>query len=135
LDATDAASGVAKTFYQIDARIPVRYDPAHPIALPGPDGVHSLAMWSIDRAGNEGAHNAVELTRDSTAPRVSIDNPRPTETLVGAPAPVGELGILLDPVSLVALGRPHDVGPAPAVVSSVGMTVVAGRVVVRASAP
>jgi len=63
---TDAVSGVAQTFYALDASTPIVYASAFSVSV----GTHSLAFHSMDKAGNvEATHNvALSVRSVSVAP-------------------------------------------------------------------
>ncbi|HEY3331062.1 MAG TPA: PQQ-binding-like beta-propeller repeat protein [Capsulimonadaceae bacterium] len=62
--ATDASSGVAAIYYTLDGGASTLY--AGPVTVP--DGVHSVACWSVDNAGNK----SVTRTVSATGPTVSL---------------------------------------------------------------
>jgi hypothetical protein len=77
LSASDAQSGVASTFYRIDAQAP---QSGTTVIIPAPanhsnDGVHTISYYSVDEAGN------VETAHVFT---VRIDTIRPVFTYRGA---------------------------------------------------
>ncbi len=65
LSATDATSGVAATYYVLDAGTLKPY--AGPIAVRG-DGTHTVTYYSFDRAGNEELAGHVTFKIDATPP-------------------------------------------------------------------
>jgi hypothetical protein len=67
LTASDASgSGIASTHYTLDGGDPVTYDGPFSIAT---EGLHSVAYWSIDKAGNtEQQAGLGSITIDTTAP-------------------------------------------------------------------
>jgi outer membrane protein assembly factor BamB len=65
LNAADNLSGVASTFYRIDAGSVQTYTSAFPITS---DGVHNVEFWSVDVAGNTETHQTRVVKIDSTAP-------------------------------------------------------------------
>jgi outer membrane protein assembly factor BamB len=65
LNASDNLSGVASTFYRLDAGAEQTYTAAFSISS---DGVHSIEYWSVDVAGNAEAHQTRIVKIDSTAP-------------------------------------------------------------------
>jgi hypothetical protein len=67
LAATDDLSGVAATSTSLDGG-PAQSGDSVQIAS---EGVHSLAYWSIDNAGNVEAQRTVKVTIDTTAPTVT----------------------------------------------------------------
>jgi len=73
LTASDSLSGIASTFYTVDGGTAQRYDGAFSFAT---EGQHSIAFWSVDRAGNaEVAGAPLTLKIDTTAPTTSVVNP------------------------------------------------------------
>jgi hypothetical protein len=67
-------SGVAATYYTIDGGEPRTYGEAHEIQLS--DGVHTIAYWSVDLAGNDEARaqdtvRTVQVQVDTQAPLVT----------------------------------------------------------------
>jgi hypothetical protein len=67
LAATDDLSGVAATYSSLDGGPALGGDTVQ-IAS---DGVHSLAYWSVDNAGNVEAQRTVQVMIDRTAPTVT----------------------------------------------------------------
>ena len=65
LSATDAVSGIDRTHYTVDGGAVQTY--SGPFAVSG-DGVHTVVYWSVDFAGNEGAHGSLTARIDTTAP-------------------------------------------------------------------
>ncbi len=81
LSGSDATSGIASRRYTVDGG-PVQTYTA-PVAVTG-QGVHTVAYWSVDNAGN------VEATNTTT---IRLDNVAPTTTLTTSPAsPDGDNG-------------------------------------------
>jgi hypothetical protein len=69
LSATDAVSGVDKTYYTIDGGATQTY--SGPFTVSG-DGAHTVAYWSVDLAGNEAAHGSLTARIDTTAPTIAV---------------------------------------------------------------
>jgi hypothetical protein len=67
LSATDDASGVAATYWQLDGA------PAHQgtSVVVSTDGSHTLAYWSVDNQGNVEAQQTVTVEVDKTPPTIS----------------------------------------------------------------
>ena len=63
----DALSGVKDTRYQVDGGA---VQSGTHVAVSG-DGIHTVAFWSVDAAGNGEAHKTVEVKIDGTAPAIS----------------------------------------------------------------
>ena len=68
--ATDAESGVAATYFRVDAGALVQGDS---VAIPAPkdhagDGVHTISFYSVDNAGNAEAPQSVTVKIDTTPP-------------------------------------------------------------------
>ncbi len=59
LNAGDGASGVARTVYQVDGGPVTTYGGAFPV---NPDGQHTIAYHSVDRAGNQEPSRSVSFT-------------------------------------------------------------------------
>lgn len=76
--ATDALSGVASTQFTIDG------GPVHTgtTAILTTDGIHDVAVWSTDVAGNVEATHHATVKVDSTAPVVTADQ-QPTPNAAG----------------------------------------------------
>lgn len=73
LSATDLPSGVASTTYTVDGGSPQPY--TAPFSVAG-DGVHTIAFWSTDAAGNvEEAGAPLVIRVDTTAPTTTVINP------------------------------------------------------------
>jgi len=68
LTATDNLSGVASsaTSYTIDNSVSKTY-PGSPITVSG-NGTHTLSFWSMDMAGNFGAHTTITIKIDAAVP-------------------------------------------------------------------
>ncbi len=78
LSPTDALSGVASTSYTVDGGSPQAY--TDPFSVEG-DGVHTIAFWSTDAAGNvEVAGAPLVVQVDTTAPTTTVINPISPET-------------------------------------------------------
>jgi len=71
LTATDAASGVAATYYKLDGGAQVSGSTINVTAV----GSHTVEFWSVDVAGNAELHKTVSFT--ITAP-VPVPDPDPT---------------------------------------------------------
>ncbi|MDT4946579.1 MAG: large repetitive protein, partial [Pseudonocardiales bacterium] len=67
LSAHDNLSGVAVTHYQLDGA-PTAVGTSVTIAS---EGVHTLQVWSVDKAGNVEAQKNIEVKIDKTAPGIS----------------------------------------------------------------
>jgi Chitobiase/beta-hexosaminidase C-terminal domain len=74
LAGSDASSGVASTFYAVDAGATQTY--AGPVTI-STQGDHTVTYWSMDAAGNVEATNTAH---------VKLDNVKPTTTLTTNPA-------------------------------------------------
>jgi peptidoglycan-N-acetylglucosamine deacetylase len=73
LGASDDASGVASTFYKLDAR---GWTLGRLVVVPAPrdhsfDGVHTVTFYSVDNAGNPEPQQAVTVRIDTTPSRLS----------------------------------------------------------------
>ncbi len=69
LTATDDASGVANTYYQIDGGPTQTY--TAPFTVSG-DGTHPVRYWSVDVAGNNTYSYTIQLRMDATAPATQV---------------------------------------------------------------
>jgi hypothetical protein len=67
LSATDNLSGVAATYYTVDAG-PQQSGTAITVAS---EGTHQVAYWSVDKAGNTETAQTVTVLVDKTAPTIS----------------------------------------------------------------
>jgi large repetitive protein len=67
LTAADNLSGVAATYYQVDKN-PAASGSSLTIDS---EGVHTLQVWSVDKAGNVEAQKNIEVKIDKTAPGIS----------------------------------------------------------------
>ncbi|HET7072826.1 MAG TPA: PxKF domain-containing protein [Mycobacterium sp.] len=67
LDAADALSGVADTFYELDGG-PQQSGASVQISA---EGTHSLQFWSVDKAGNTEAAKTVNVKIDKTPPTIT----------------------------------------------------------------
>jgi immune inhibitor A len=70
LKPTDGGSGVSATRYTVDGHGPSQ---GLSITAPAPadhrnDGTHTIAYWSVDKAGNTGAHKTCRVRIDTTPP-------------------------------------------------------------------
>src|SRR5207248_7350619 len=63
-------SGVRATYYALDGGAAQAYDGTVGIVVSDP-GVHSVAYWSVDNAGNEEAHHSLAIRIDKAAPTTS----------------------------------------------------------------
>lgn len=77
LNASDALSGVDKTYYKINDGPQTVYAPDNKPEFSA-EGVHTLEFWSIDTAGNEEAHKTVQVKIDRTPPTISHQLTPPT---------------------------------------------------------
>src|SRR4029077_874027 len=69
LSASDATSGVAATYYQLDGGTTHTYSTDVPI----PDGLHTVTYWSVDNAGNEETHHTTAAIKVATVtPSISL---------------------------------------------------------------
>jgi hypothetical protein len=69
----DNLSGIAKTYFTVDDGAVQTYDAPFSI---GVDGVHQIAFWSKDVAGNvESAGSPITIRIDTTAPVTKVINP------------------------------------------------------------
>jgi len=75
LTATDAGSGVAATYYQLDGAAPV----AGATIGTSKIGNHTLVFWSVDRIGNTEAAKSVTFT--VAKPKASITAPKAPKTM------------------------------------------------------
>ncbi|MDP9374542.1 MAG: PxKF domain-containing protein [Chloroflexota bacterium] len=70
--ASDAESGVAKTYYSVDGGDAQLYDGTFEHTL---DGTHTITFWSVDAAGNvedkAKATNTVEIKVDTSVPTIT----------------------------------------------------------------
>ncbi|WCN37447.1 OmpL47-type beta-barrel domain-containing protein [Aneurinibacillus uraniidurans] len=71
LSATDALSGVAKTFYSINGS---DYKEGTSFTVSG-DGTNKISYYSIDQAGNTEKPQTIEVKVDNTAPVTTSDAP------------------------------------------------------------
>jgi hypothetical protein len=69
LSATDAKSGVDKTYYALDGGSATQY--TAPIKIAG-DGRHSLDFWSVDKNGNQEPRTTKPIQIDTKPPTVSV---------------------------------------------------------------
>jgi hypothetical protein len=67
LNAADALSGVANTFYTVDGGT---QQTGTSIGISA-EGIHTLQFWSVDNAGNTEAHKSVEVKIDRTPPTIN----------------------------------------------------------------
>jgi hypothetical protein len=74
LNATDAISGVASTYYKVDSESWIRY--TTPFTLSDlADGVYTLYFYSIDKLGNKEPTKSSNITVDNAEPYVSFISP------------------------------------------------------------
>jgi len=69
LTATDDRAGVRQTFYQVDANPAAIY--AGAFKLSAAKGVHTVAYWSVDKAGNVEPVKTFTVAFDKDGPRIS----------------------------------------------------------------
>jgi hypothetical protein len=81
LSASDAGSSVAATYYTIDGGALQIYSGAFPV---GGDGRHTIAFWSVDKAGNTEAVNTQTIPIDTTMP-TTTDQGNASGWYTGAP--------------------------------------------------
>ena len=67
LNPADNLSGVAKTFYKVDGGEAQEYTDTLSHGL---NGKHTIAFWSVDKAGNAEKANEVEVRIDGVAPAI-----------------------------------------------------------------
>jgi hypothetical protein len=72
LSATDATSGVDATVYRVDGAAPQMYG-GSPFTVSG-EGVHTVAYWSVDVAGNTGVSATQQIHIDTVPPSSSIES-------------------------------------------------------------
>jgi hypothetical protein len=70
LNASDALSQVAATYYKLDNGSQQTYNAGNNIAI-SDDGSHTLEFWSVDNAGNEESHKTIEVKIDKTPPTIN----------------------------------------------------------------
>ena len=68
LTATDATSGVASRYYRLDGTAAQVFTGAVLVA----QGDHTVEYWSVDNAGNEGAHTTTNIKLDTAAPVTTL---------------------------------------------------------------
>jgi len=68
-DATDAESGVAATYYQIDDGEPLTY--GQPFTEDLSTGSHTISYWSVDLAGNAETKKSTEVNVDTVPPVIT----------------------------------------------------------------
>jgi hypothetical protein len=120
LSGTDDRSGVAATYYSVDGSAP-QIGTAVTVST---DGVHDVAYWSVDLAGN------VETTKHDT---IRIDTQKPTITASQSPAPNNGWNNDAVTVSFTCADQPGLSGvvacPVPVTVSAEGKAqVISGTV-------
>ena len=79
LNATDNLSGATATWYAVDGGAPTAYTGAFDYSTPG---VHAIAFWSADRAGNR-----EDASTSGHTVTVQIDGIKPTISGSASPAP------------------------------------------------
>ncbi|RKY01404.1 MAG: hypothetical protein DRP55_04325, partial [Spirochaetes bacterium] len=72
LEASDDASGVAKTFYRIDSGEWKEYTGAFEVG----DGKHVISYYSVDNAGFVEKAKSININVDMYAPEITIEKPR-----------------------------------------------------------
>lgn len=70
LNATDNESGVASTWYSIDAGTAMLYSS---IIIVSSDGYHNIVTYSIDAVGNTGPVSLAQISIDRDAPELAIN--------------------------------------------------------------
>ena len=78
LMSTDALSGVAGTWYTLDAGVPHVYNGSFVISA---EGLHTILYDAVDRVGNREPVQTLTLGVDTTPPQVGISTPGPAATL------------------------------------------------------
>ena len=76
----DGPSDIASTLYRIDGGPPATYTSPFTVSN---DGVHTIAFFSIDKAGNTEALHSITLKIDATPPVVTFGNPQPAPNAAG----------------------------------------------------
>jgi len=82
LNASDAISGVANTYYKVDSESWIEYTTSFALSNLA-DGVHTLYFYSIDKLGNKEPNKSSNLTMDNTEPTISFTSPS-NESAVGS---------------------------------------------------
>jgi hypothetical protein len=82
LSCTDATSGCAETWYQLDGGEPQLYAGSFEVTAPG---LHTVKFWSVDAAGNAEPDPEGEFVIDVTPPTLSL----PTSVWGAATGPAG----------------------------------------------
>ena len=83
LNASDAISGVANTYYKVDSESWIQY--TTPFALSNlADGIHTLYFYSIDKLGNKESTKSSNIPMDNTEPTISFISPS-NESAVSSP--------------------------------------------------
>ena len=77
LEATDAGSGVAATYYTIDSGPQQTYD--GPFQLSEPDGSYVISYWSVDEAGNQEQPSQAYADIDTTPPTTTAPALAPSD--------------------------------------------------------
>ncbi|HZO88112.1 MAG TPA: hypothetical protein VFB38_07200 [Chthonomonadaceae bacterium] len=80
LTAADSLSGVATTSYTLDGGTEQTY--SAPVIV-ADDGAHTLAFWSVDKAGNKEAAQSLQVKIDATAPTLTWGDPTPAANANG----------------------------------------------------
>jgi hypothetical protein len=86
LDASDALSGLAATYYRVDAAVVQTYSGPFSEGL---EGIHTLTWWSTDVAGN---------VEDAHSQQIKVDQAPPTITATRTPLVVNANGWNNEPV-------------------------------------
>lgn len=82
LNASDAVSGVANTYYKVDSESWIEY--IAPFTLSNlAEGMHTLYFYSVDKLGNKEPTRSSNLTMDNTEPVISFISPS-NESFVGS---------------------------------------------------
>ncbi len=84
LDASDATSGVYRTYYRLGENDPIQY--AGPFVMPA--GTTEVTFWSVDKAGNRGADQVRVVNVDAAAPATVLDYPKASGKWASAPVSV-----------------------------------------------
>ncbi|MBX6341810.1 MAG: PxKF domain-containing protein [Thermomicrobiaceae bacterium] len=113
LSASDALSGVATTYYSLDGGAAQAY--AQPVVVG--DGIHTLAYWSVDAAGNVETSHSLTLQVDTQGPAITIGGVTggATYTLGAVPTPScaatdGGSGLVGGCSGTLTGGTPNGVG-------------------------
>jgi parallel beta-helix repeat protein len=93
LRATDPGSGVAGIYFAIDDGQWMSY--TQPFTLTGPDGVHRVSYYAVDRLGNREPVRTISYLLDNRPPETTID--------VGSPSYKDSIGLWVTSRTLIAL--------------------------------